>query len=141
MTDPEPSLDQDPVFARFLGAAVGEDDKGTNVTVLSMLARLDVDPWKEAEDLTRMPETSARQRLEALLERFKDVPTLVSERGRLALGLLSFLPRQTKSAGPSPDATATATTQSGLAFYGVSIYWIIGMVLLVGYIASLASGN
>lgn len=132
-------LDRDPVFARFLAAPVGEDGRGTSVTVLSMLARLDVDPWVEAADLTKMPEATARQRLEALLERFKDVPTLVSDRGRLALGLLAYLPRQTGTTRPSSDGTGKA--RLALPVSGVLIYWIIGTALVLGWVLKLAQGG
>jgi hypothetical protein len=156
-------LARDPVFARFLAAPVGEDGKGASVTVLSMLARLDVDPWEEAEDLTKMPEATARQRLEALLERFKDVPTRVSDRSRLALGLLSFLPRKTGLTAHSASTNASSpasnpaskqtskqagkqtsvTTKPGLALpvKGAPIYWIIATALILGWIVKLAQGG
>ncbi len=87
-------LEQDPAFARFLGATVGEDNHGTDVTVLSMLARLDVDPWIEASKLASMPEETARKRLDTLMARFKDVPDLISGRNTIISTLLGFLPRK-----------------------------------------------
>ena len=143
MANSQKQLDRDPVFARFLAAPVGEDGKGTSVTVLSMLARLDVDPWDEAADLTKMPEATARQRLEALLERFKDVPTLVSDRGRVALNLLAFLPRQAKTASASsgPSSGVAGEARTSLPFFGAPLYWVIGTILVIVYIASMATGN
>ncbi len=38
-----------PEFDRFLLAFVGEDRKGNAVTVLSALARLELEPWEEAD--------------------------------------------------------------------------------------------
>ena len=35
-------------FDRFLYASVGDDNNGMPLTVLSALARMDVDPWEEA---------------------------------------------------------------------------------------------
>ena len=43
-----------PEFDEFLWASVGEDRNGTGLSVLSALARLDVDPWQEANSLARM---------------------------------------------------------------------------------------
>lgn len=40
-----------PEFDKFLCASIGEDRNGTMLSVLSALARLDVDPWQEAADL------------------------------------------------------------------------------------------
>lgn len=138
MSTSKTQLSRDPAFERFLGAAVGEDKSGANVSVLSMLARLDVDPWEEASDLARMQEAPARHRLEALLARFKDVPTLVSDRGRIALRLLAFLPGYTKSAEP---ATNGAPAQSAKLPIGAPVYWIIATILFLGWIAKLAQGN
>ena len=42
-------------FDDFLFASIGEDRNGTTLSVLSALARLDVDPWQETASLARMP--------------------------------------------------------------------------------------
>ncbi len=47
-------LGQDPALERFLAAAVGEDRTGTSVSVLSMFARLNVDPWIEEATLIKV---------------------------------------------------------------------------------------
>jgi hypothetical protein len=137
----EPSktqLSRDPTFERFLWADVGEDQAGVRVSVLSMLARLDVDPWDEASNLAKMQDAPARQRLEALLARFKDVPTLMSDRGRIALGLLAFLPRRATPVRPSLDGTAA---QPAKLSFGVSVYWIITAFLLFSWVAMLVHAN
>lgn len=131
-------LAQDPQYERFLFAPVGEDQRGTSVTVLSMLARLGVDPWGEASDLAKLPEGAARQRLDALLGRFSDVQILVADRGRIVAKLLTFLPRQTTSAKSPGDGP-----EIGIAFppRGSPLYWIIAAAVLVGWIAMLAQGQ
>src|SRR5271165_2687878 len=57
-----------PEFDEFLCAPIGEDRNGTMLSVLSALARLDVDPWQEATSLARMPREAAAVRLSALIE-------------------------------------------------------------------------
>ena len=131
-------LGQDPAFERFLEAPVGEDRTGTSVSVLSMLARLNVDPWIEASDLAKMQETPARQRLVALLARFEDAPTLLSDQGRVASGLLAFLPNRAKNTGPSGNGSATHSLKLPT---GVLVYWIIAAALFLGWIWTLAQGN
>jgi hypothetical protein len=37
-----------PEFDEFLRASIGEDRNGTGLSVLSAFARLNVDPWQEA---------------------------------------------------------------------------------------------
>jgi len=80
-------------FDRFLYASVGDDRNGNVVTVLSTLARLGVDPWSEAADLSDLTRDDARARLGTLLTRFNDVPALVSEHGPITARLLELLPK------------------------------------------------
>ena len=54
-------------FDRFLFASVGEDRNGTAVSVLSALARFNVDPWQETVSLALMPRAMATERLTALI--------------------------------------------------------------------------
>ena len=41
-------------FDKFLYASVGNDNDGMPLTVLSALARMDVDPWEEAVSYTHL---------------------------------------------------------------------------------------
>ena len=52
-------------FDDFLFAPIGDDQNGPPLSVVSALARLDVDPWKEALSLARMPREEAKERLTA----------------------------------------------------------------------------
>ncbi len=131
-------LGQDPQYEPFLSAPVGKDRRGTSVTVLSMLARLGVDPWGEASDLAKLPEGAARQRLEALMARFSDVSTPVSDQSRIVLKLLAFLPRPVTLARSSSDGELAR-----LAFppQGSPFYWIVAAALFLGWVAMLAQGQ
>src|SRR5271155_19523 len=42
-------------FDEFLYASIGEENNGMLLSVLSALARLNVDPWDEASRLARLP--------------------------------------------------------------------------------------
>jgi hypothetical protein len=50
-------------FDDFLYARVDEGSDTTPLSVLSMLARLDLDPWEEAAKLARLPRAAAAKRL------------------------------------------------------------------------------
>ncbi|MGB7100358.1 MAG: hypothetical protein WBD95_16555, partial [Xanthobacteraceae bacterium] len=50
-------------FDNFLFAMIGEDRNEMPLSVLSALARLDIDPWQEAAELARVPRETATQRL------------------------------------------------------------------------------
>lgn len=75
-------------FERFLHTMVGEDDNGLPLSVLSVLARHDVDPWEEAASIARLPEAEALDRLNRLLGRAAE-PAVVHK-------LIALLPGQSR---------------------------------------------
>jgi hypothetical protein len=87
----------DPRYDDFLQSHVGDDRRGTSVTVLSMLARLGIDPWREAYDLAAMQDGFACQKLDVLLSDFADIPVWVPSRNEVALRLAAKLPRRVSS--------------------------------------------
>ena len=93
-----------------------------------MLARLGVDPWVEAATLAHAGEAAARQRLETLLGRFTDVPLFGPARAKAVSRLIACLPRVGKDV-PTPRPTA------------ISIYWLVGIGLLLAYAGLQAHGN
>jgi hypothetical protein len=80
-------------FDDFLFAAIGEDRNGTLLSVLSMLARLGVDPWDEAAKLALLPEDIASQRLASLIAALPDRPPSHLDPGTLASRLIVLLRR------------------------------------------------
>jgi hypothetical protein len=58
-----------PEFDDFLYAPIGADGGEMPLSVLSALARLDLDPWQEAAELSELPKGTATQRLAALIAR------------------------------------------------------------------------
>ena len=82
-----------PEFDQFLGASIGEDRNGTGLSVLSALARLDVDPWKEATSLARMPREAAAVRLTELIEALPLAPASAIPSSMSAANLVALLPK------------------------------------------------
>jgi hypothetical protein len=80
-------------FNAFLFAPVGDEKNGMMLTVLSALARLDLDPWREASELARMPRATANQRLTSLIAGLPDAPSTWSQPGAIADRLIALLPR------------------------------------------------
>lgn len=80
-------------FDPFLYANVGEDRNGNIVSVLSTLARLGLDPWGVAADLSALTRDEARARLGGLLARFGDVPALKQDFAAIARQLIDLLPQ------------------------------------------------
>jgi len=69
MTLAEPNVlnPHPPEFERYLYASVGEARNGYVVTVLCTLARLGLDPWKEAAELVTLGRDASRARLGTML--------------------------------------------------------------------------
>jgi hypothetical protein len=81
-------------FETFLYASVGQDNDGMPLTVLSALARQDVDPWEEAAKLTRLPEERAVTQLAFLLGALRKTPQVACpDPAHLAAPLIALLPR------------------------------------------------
>lgn len=101
-----------PDFERFLYASVGEDRAGSTVSVLSALARLNVDPWVEAAELAALGRSAAGARLSLLLSRCREVPRLGQDHQAVAHDLARLLPEHTSRETPSGDATPKRITVS-----------------------------
>lgn len=97
-----------PEFERFLHASVGEDRKGYAVSVLSVLARLDLDPWSETSHLVAVGREGARSRLGFLLSRCRDVPSLEHDHAMIARKLSLLLPERKQDDGFSRSARSIA---------------------------------
>ena len=97
-------------FDKFLCAPIGDDRNGTTLSVLSALARLDVDPWQEAASLARMPSATAIMRLTALIDALPDESTKNIRAKGIVDDLIALLP---KSSG-----FAVRPTDSVLAVVG-----------------------
>ena len=96
-------------FDPFLYAAVREDPDGAPLTVLSVLARLDIDPWEEAARLAQLPVEAAAQVLAGLLSALPKPKGSATraDSGTAAARLITLLPR------PSERGTAAQSVPSG----------------------------
>lgn len=114
-----------PELERFLYAYVGEDRKGSSVTVLSALARLNRDPWAESAELAALSREAAGARLGSLLSRFRDVPGLGQDDGALARDLTGLLPERAARPGSAGTAAKIGVPITSGAF------WVILAALFV----------
>jgi hypothetical protein len=88
-------------FDNFLFAPIGEDN-GMRLSVLSALARLDVDPWQEANELAQLPGETATQRLAALIAAIPGGPSALDP-GTVAARLIALLPGRAGSNVPARE--------------------------------------
>jgi hypothetical protein len=84
-------------FDNFLFASIGEDRNGMLLSVLSALARLDVDPWEAADELAQLPRETATQRLASLIAALPDRPSAHLTPGTVATRLIALLPHRASS--------------------------------------------
>jgi hypothetical protein len=132
-----------PEFDKFLYASVGEGRNGTMLSVLSALARLDVDPWQEAASLGRMPREAATERLTALIAALPDEPTADIPARTIAADLIALLPRTNSFNVRSPDRVFAAVgpqrTQVRIALGALAI--VIAIVFALSANLSPGPGN
>jgi hypothetical protein len=97
------------------------------LSVVSALARLDVDPWQEAARLARLPVEAATQRLASLIAALPEASGPRWDPGTIATRLIGLLPSTTASPSPSSKAVldAGAANRSQILVYVV--FMVIAM--------------
>jgi hypothetical protein len=119
-------------FDSFLFAPVGDENNGMVLSVLSALARMGVDPWREAADLARMPRAAANRRLASLIAALPDAPATWSQPGTIAERLIALLPRgdvSSLAARATLRVTdATPKSQSVARVIAINVLLMAGML-------------
>src|SRR5271170_479262 len=85
-------------FDAFLFAPIGEDRNGLPLSIVSLLGRMDLDPWQEAAHLAGLPAEAASQKLATLLAALSDPSLKQVDAGKAATRLIAQLPGR-----PAPD--------------------------------------
>ncbi len=123
-------------FNDFLFASIGTEANGVTLSVVSALARLEIDPWQEAARLAELPREGAAAALDGLIRRLPAGGWEQSEIRTIAARLIDLLPR--------PDSVA----RSGEAHAGKrktarppAVMWVLvvalGVALLLSTLAQL----
>ena len=116
-------------FDAFLFAPVGADGNGVPLTVLSTLARSDLDPWQEAARLTETSGKIATERLAWLIASLPGRPSTLLDSRTIAARLVALLPPQAGSNIRSPKTLLDggAATNSRAV-----IYWLLYVIFMTG---------
>ena len=118
-------------FDDFLFASIGDDRNDMPLSVLSALARLDIDPWQEADKLSQLPGETAIQRLASLIAALPDWPSMQLDPGTIAARLIGLLPRRARSNVRSretlPDAAYVTKLRAGIFLYAIFIAFILAV--------------
>jgi hypothetical protein len=78
----------------FLFAAVGEEQNGVTLSVVSALTRLGLDPWEEAARLTPLPKARAAEALASVIARLPISRTGAADDLAISQRLVELLPAQ-----------------------------------------------
>ena len=92
-------------FNDFLFAPIGDEGNGMTLSVISALARLDIDPWGEAARLSDLSQEKAVQALAPIIARLPAGRWAPADMPAIAARLVAFLPRRDLVA---QSATTTA---------------------------------
>jgi hypothetical protein len=127
-------------FDKFLFASVGDDGNGMPLTVLSALARMDVDPWEEASKLAQLSRQSAVTQLASLLGALRNAPAAGLDLARIAAPLIALLPSPRDHVPPTlkpftqgqeaptgqPAAVSTLLTVVTCGIFMLLSQWLMG---------------
>jgi hypothetical protein len=114
-------------FDEFLFAPVGQDASGAPVSLLTALARLDIDGWEEAEILARLSTDAATQKLAGLLAAPPNA-TAPEESVKIAARLVELLHRRpTVKARYTAPPPLTATTMRAWKL-DPAIFYFVGSI-------------
>ena len=119
-----------PEFEDFLFAPIGEDGHGMLLSVLSALARLNVDPWREAAKLAGLPAEKATRRLTSLIAALPDAHSVPRDAGTIAARLVTLLPRH--RAGSQAPMRGMAQGAGPTTGRSRTILFVVLLILMLG---------
>jgi hypothetical protein len=111
-------------YENFLFAPICDEPGGMRLSVLSALARMNVDPWEEAARLATLPTPDAQKTLVSTLNLFPGKRQRSAETEILAANLIALLPK----AGEATTAKA-ATIAGGRAQR--NNYWLVWLCFAI----------
>jgi hypothetical protein len=98
-------------YEEFLFAQVCEETNGMRLSVLSALARMNVDPWEEAIRLAAMPKTIAEKTLLSILDLVSGKSWKSPEAAAIVARLVRLLPQADEAAPLEATGNAQALAQ------------------------------
>jgi hypothetical protein len=131
MKHSRPSSSLGSEFDDFLLAPIGDDNNGMQLSVLSALARLDVDPWEQAATLARLPADSATRKLTGMIAALPPGPSARPEPAIIAARLILLLPGRVGAEVPSRPASPSVGTVTRFPTFTYLILYAIFMLLML----------
>jgi hypothetical protein len=129
-----------PAFNDFLFATVCEERSETPLSVISALARLDLDPWTEAAALSRLPQDGAARRLSSLLASVDHLTTSPPDHATIAARLVALLPSPADGAVPQPVPSGAVATAAHFGLIRIMCLFLLGSMAVSVLLADLTPG-
>jgi hypothetical protein len=126
-------------FDNFLFTPLGEDENGLPLSVVSLFARINLDPWHEAGELAALPVDAAARRLTSSLDTLIDPVLRQANTEAMVRRLLALLPRQVPAtllrplAGAGPVAAPVPGTRIGVIVIITSAIVLLGSQFLAAH--------
>jgi hypothetical protein len=121
-----------PVYNDFLYATVYEERNEMQLSVISALARLGLDPWTEAANLAGMSGDGAASRLSGLLVGVVDSHATEIDRAAIATRLVTLLPQTAEGIASKHGWSARGVQRHGLAPSNVLGMLCLALLLAAG---------
>ena len=125
-------------FNDFLFALVGEEESGMQLTVLSALTRLGLDPWREAARLSELTKEAATSALAAAISALPEGDWKGPNSRSIAARLVDRLPKHVSPSAKSPqsrsirDQKPKSETQKWLVWIALATAVLVALSRLFG---------
>jgi hypothetical protein len=125
-------------FNEFLFALVGQEKSGMQLTVLSALARLGFDPWREAARLSELTKEAATSALAATISALPEGDWKGLSSRSIAVRLVDRLPKHVSPPAKSPqgrsirDQKPKSEPKKGLVWMALAIAVLVAVSRLFG---------
>lgn len=122
-------------YEDFLFAPVCEDANGMRVSVISALARTNVDPWAEAIRLAAMPKAIAENTLLSILDLVSGRSWKSPEAAAVVARLVQLLPQSGEAATTATTGIANAAPETAKVLNLHKNYWWlwVAMALVMSF--------
>jgi len=115
-------------FDDFLFASIGQEQNGMSLSVVSALARLDIDPWAEAASLAQMSTEVATERMRLLIASLPEQSSPRADSEAIAARLIALLPPRSYISKPTSIRNPSHRTVV------VTINWrVLAFFILMGF--------
>lgn len=119
----------------FLQAPIGDGRNGLSLTVMSVFARLGIDPWEESARLSKLPKEAALQQLAAAITSLPDEPSIQRDSAVHAARLAPLL-HDNADLAVSAEKTTSESDDAAIRHGTIAFIWFIAFITFAFAVAS-----